>query len=428
MGTASTSSGLLYMGSVPEGQIRYGMDDGPSRRWELIAMAVPTTFIAVATVGLRLFTRIAIVRERISIDDYMVVAALIFSIATVVLTIKQTDYGLSYHQWDILFTDFNIWYTVYNITGTGTYALSIMFSKLSILFFYLRLSPQTWFRWCTYALISASIIYSVTFLFLNLFPCRPIQATWDYTIQASTCLDPFSSYWALSVLNVLMDVCILVLPIPVVLPLQMDRKRKLSLLLLFAAGAFVCGITIRRTAFIPNLFTSRDQSWTAVDDYLYSYAEINAGILCASVPALKPLFIHCLPARLRSRKGSGRSSYPRGTYSTNSVVEQNRRRRRMQSESIKLSSIDGSTKHGRNFSYDEDGIQLWHTSSKEEEGLEKTAVVASRPTMGTANSNSEEMRGDGFVYNVRAAAASPRPINERGITVTRETSIQYDNE
>ncbi|KAK6079337.1 integral membrane protein [Seiridium cupressi] len=299
MGTASTSSGLLYMGSVPEGQIRHGMDDGPSRRWELIAMAVPTTFIAAATVGLRLFTRIAIVRERISIDDYMVVAALIFSIATVVLTIKQTDYGLSYHQWDILFTDFNI--------------------------------------------------------------------------------------------------C-------------------------------VCGITIRRTAFIPNLFASRDQSWTAVDDYLYSYAEINAGILCASVPALKPLFIHCLPARLRSRKGSGRSSYPRGTYSTNSVVEQNRRRRRMQSESIKLSSIDGSTKHGRNFSYDEDGIQLWHTSSKEEEGLEKTAVVASRPTMGTANSNSEEMRGDGFVYNVRAAAASPRPINERGITVTRETSIQYDNE
>ncbi|KAK6074462.1 integral membrane protein [Seiridium cupressi] len=327
MRTASTSSGLLYMGSVPEGQIRHGMDDGPSRRWELIAMAVPTTFIAAATVGLRLFTRIAIVRERISIDDYMVVAALIFSIATVVLTIKQTDYGLSYHQWDILFTDFNIWYTV-----VGT--------------------PQ-------WRVFEAQIIATI------------VICGWRIVSH------------------------------------------------LYIPKVF---------SFIPNLFASRDQSWTAVDDYLYSYAEINAGILCASVPALKPLFIHCLPARLRSRKGSGRSSYPRGTYSTNSVVEQNRRRCRMQSESIKLSSIDGSTKHGRNFSYDEDGIQLWHTSSKEEEGLEKTAVVASRPTMGTANSNSEEMRGDGFVYNVRAAAASPRPINERGITVTRETSIQYDNE
>jgi hypothetical protein len=125
----------------------------------------------------------------------------------------------------------------YNIISTGTYALSIMFSKLSILFFYLRLSPQSWFRWCTYVLISASIIYSLTYVFLNIFPCSPIEAAWDYSIRNSTCLDPWTAYWAISILNIVMDFCTLVLPIPVVLPLQMEKRQKISLILLFATGA-----------------------------------------------------------------------------------------------------------------------------------------------------------------------------------------------
>lgn len=113
-----------------------------------------------------------------------------------------------------------------------------MFSKLSILFFYLRLSPQAWFRWCTYALISASIIYSLAYVFLNIFPCQPIEAIWDFTIENATCLDPWSAYWALSILNIVMDVCTLLLPVPVVVPLQMEKRQKLSLLLLFATGAW----------------------------------------------------------------------------------------------------------------------------------------------------------------------------------------------
>lgn len=127
--------------------------------------------------------------------------------------------------------------TQYNIVGTGTYALSIMFSKLSILFFYIRLSPQSWFRWCTYALISASIAYSLAYVLLNIFPCTPTEATWDYSIKKSTCLDPWTAYWAISILNIVMDVCILALPIPVVVPLQMEKRQKWSLLFLFATGA-----------------------------------------------------------------------------------------------------------------------------------------------------------------------------------------------
>lgn len=59
----------LYLGSPPPGEIRYGMDNAPTRKGQLIAMGVATTVVATITVALRLFTRISIVRGRVSPDD-----------------------------------------------------------------------------------------------------------------------------------------------------------------------------------------------------------------------------------------------------------------------------------------------------------------------------------------------------------------------
>ncbi|KAF7536434.1 hypothetical protein G7054_g4577 [Neopestalotiopsis clavispora] len=423
MATTSNDS-AQYLASPPEGQVQYGMDNGPNRKGELIAMAVVTTVVATTTVALRLFTRITIVRGRVSPDDYMVLAALIFSIATIVATLIQTEYGLGYHMWDILFSTFNIWYPVYNIISTGTYSLSIMFSKLSILFFYLRLSPARWFRWSTYILSLINIAYSLTYLFMNVVPCKPIAAAWDFSIATSTCLDPWASYWALSILNIVMDVCILVLPIPVILPLQMDRRQKTSLILLFAAGALVCGITIRRTILIPGLKASHDRTWDSVEDFLFSYAEMNAGVVCASIPALKPLFVRYIPERLRSRSTKGRSDYSGGTDGSNTVVEQNRSRRKRYNESFQLSSID-ETSHTRNYSWEDEGVHMWHNR---DDGFEKTPVTGSRPVLHLANPSVEEFRVVWPVYDARAMAASPKPTKKNGITVTRETSVRYERD
>lgn len=82
----------LYLGSPPPGEIRYGMDNAPTRKGQLIAMGVATTVVATITVALRLFTRISIVRGRVSPDDYMVVLALIFSVATIAATLIRELY------------------------------------------------------------------------------------------------------------------------------------------------------------------------------------------------------------------------------------------------------------------------------------------------------------------------------------------------
>ena len=124
----------------------------------------------------------------------------------------------------------------YAIAGTCLYALSVCFAKLSILIFYLRLSPQQWFRTLVFLLIGAVGSYTVVYIILNVFPCRPIAAAWNLDIEDAKCIDPWNAYWALSILNILMDVATLVLPIPVVVKLNIPIRQKVSLCFLFATG------------------------------------------------------------------------------------------------------------------------------------------------------------------------------------------------
>lgn len=103
----------------------------------------------------------------------------------------------------------------------------------------------------------------------------------------------------------------------------------------------VCAAAIYRTYILPDLINSADYTWKNPPQNVWGSIEANTGILCASVPTLKPFFMRYLPAilssRMRSRDASSKpSSY--GAFSTK--VERNRRRR--QDQSYELSSRDNA--------------------------------------------------------------------------------------
>ncbi|KAH8652099.1 hypothetical protein BX600DRAFT_516178 [Xylariales sp. PMI_506] len=425
----------FYLIPPPLGQVQYGMSNAPSRSHELIAMAVATTSIATAIVGLRFFTRIRLGNGWLHVDDYFVLMALLCSVATLVASTLQISHGLAYHMWDILFSQYNIWFPVYNTIASCTYALSIMFSKLSILLFYRRLSPQRWFSWSTYALIIASVTYSVIYVFVTMLPCTPVSALYDLTIVSSKCLNSWSAYLSLSILNIVMDFIILALPIPVVLPLKMEKRQKLSLILLFGTGILVCAITIRRTVLIPMLKASTDSTWDSVDDYMLSFPEMNAGIICASVPALKPLFKRLIATRTKSnrrniyqKKWHYKSTTSKGTWESSTIVEQNRARRKLNSDSYPLDSLDDTAfRNTQTFTNEEEDINIWDGTNAEDcfgksIGVARTLNVKCTPS-------SEELRYDLSWNDTHIEGlATLQPIQPKGITVTRETHVHYEDE
>ncbi|RYP63190.1 hypothetical protein DL769_007047 [Monosporascus sp. CRB-8-3] len=295
--------------------------------------------------------------------------------------------------------------TIYAIAGTCVYALSVGFAKLSILLFYLRLSPQRWFRILVYTLTAAVSCYSIIYLFLNIFPRRPIAAAWDLNIEASTCVDAWNAYRGISILNILMDVATLVLPIPVVAPLNMPKKQKISGCLLFAT----------------------DRTWDVAEDYILSYLETNVGIICASVPVLRPFFLRFLPAlvtsSLSSSDGDTSKRQPRRSYGLTSVVEQNRQRRMMQQSSYELSSIDENLKQLS----EDDETKLWSPGRKEGAVKVNTKSKDKDPEISSLEMLEDlapaRVRG---VNEITVSSGPSRPVQGRAIQVHHGTTINYE--
>jgi hypothetical protein len=118
---------------------------------------------------------------------------------------------------------------------TIAYSTTVSFAKLSILVFYLRLSPQRGFRLAVYTLIGIVSAYTISYVFVLIFMCNPPHSQWDLTANG-TCLDKTGPFMTFSVANIMIDLAILIIPMHVVIPLQMPKKQKVSLLFIFATG------------------------------------------------------------------------------------------------------------------------------------------------------------------------------------------------
>ncbi|KAL4892368.1 hypothetical protein BDV59DRAFT_193867 [Aspergillus ambiguus] len=278
-------SSSVYMADPPAGVQRF---DGETIQANMAACAITTAIMALAVVGLRLYTRFFLTAARFQIDDVFVCCAAVCSIMLIPISFKIMQAGVGLHMWDVTMAQYNPGLGIWTLVATIFYAWAVIFSKLSILAFYLRLSPQQWFRILTFLLMGIATCYVLVYTFLFIFRCNPIDKNWDITITRGSCLSTRTIMTVLSVANIVMDVLTLLLPIPVIMRLNMRLAQRVSVVVLFSSGIFVCAIAIQRTVQMLQALTSTDYTWDITEQFYWSYIEVNAGILCASVPALKP--------------------------------------------------------------------------------------------------------------------------------------------
>ncbi|KAK8075604.1 hypothetical protein PG997_010267 [Apiospora hydei] len=427
-GIDTSGRGMAYMTEPPPGEQRY-LSDWPSIAYQVQVSGVVTTVIALITVVLRIFTRVHLVRSGLGLDDLLVVLAAFTTCAFLGITFQMCGIAIGRHFWQVTVADYSPYFLAYSTAATMTYSLSVIFSKLSILFLYLRLSPQRSFRFAVITLIVIVSAYALAYQVVSIFSCKPMKAAWDITITDATCVDKEAVYMGLSISNIIMDVIILLIPIHVVYPLQMSKRQKVSLVMLFATGGLyeqnsVCASAIKRTVILPPLMHSPDYSWDVAEQFVWSYIEVNAGIICATVPALKPFFVRYLPELLGASLGSsyGRKSSEPPSLPLSTVVEQNKKRR---GTGTKLSSDPYATIEERYL--DEDEQKLWTREAaagfgnREKMGLD--TVVSSPRYPGGADSSSVDSNTDGSGKGHRAHGRSFGSAH--GISVTHETRVDY---
>jgi hypothetical protein len=115
--------------------------------------------------------------------------------------------------------------------------MSICFIKLSILIFYLRLSPYRIFQATVYILIILVISYTIVLVFQIIFRCHPIAKAWDITITNGYCLSVRLVSNINGVIDATTDCIMLFLPIPLIWRLRVAKRQKFLIALILMTSS-----------------------------------------------------------------------------------------------------------------------------------------------------------------------------------------------
>lgn len=114
---------------------------------------------------------------------------------------------------------------------------SVMFPKLAMLCFFLRIFIERWHRVACYILMGVLFATAIATLAANLAQCIPLKVLWGTTEAAEKCINQ-QLLWALSSLpNIITDLIMLALPVPVIWKIQLSWKDKVGLMLTFGTGS-----------------------------------------------------------------------------------------------------------------------------------------------------------------------------------------------
>lgn len=140
------------------------------------------------------------------------------------------------HSWEMPLTRFEQYSVVTYITAP-VFMLCNGFTKLSLLAFYLHISPQKWFRnavWISCGIVS---LYTAVLTLMMFFHCSPVRKAFDFKIPGGSCIDAAVLYMATAVSNIITDIMLFLLPIPMVLQLKMKMFQKVGALVIFGIGS-----------------------------------------------------------------------------------------------------------------------------------------------------------------------------------------------
>jgi fucose permease len=314
-------------------------NDFQGRAAPVLAVSVALIVLATIFVFFRMVSRGAIVKK-IALDDYFMMIAWCIAFGLTMSVIWGTRYGLGRHQQNIP-PEWRSTLKKCNYVFSVLYNPALMMSKTSILVFYLTLSKSNHtFRWATIGTLVIVNAGGFALTMLNVWQCTPIHAVFRNPIPATaSCTDVVTIYLSSAPLNIITDLAILFLPMPILTSMRLPKKQKIILIITFSFGVFVAAVDVVRIAYLQSASETRianihsnanednnltaestDFNWYASLSFMWSVIEVNIGIMCACVPALKPLISRFLPRMLRdagdvTEKDSSNEG-PRYTYTS----------------------------------------------------------------------------------------------------------------
>ncbi|KUI52694.1 hypothetical protein VP1G_00015 [Cytospora mali] len=257
-----------------------------SHQGSIIACAVITWLIAAIFVGMRLYLRGRVMKV-MGLEDWVILASLIFSGCNSGGFITEVIYGLGLHAVDIPKDHWQpmaetAWFTVL------FYTLTLCLTKVSILLLYKRTLTYDWTRITIGIFMTIVVLTSILDISVVVTACVPLNSFWDMSVKATYC-HPHQVYYAIMGLQIGTDFLIFLLPLPVVWSMRAPRDQKVVLIAVFSFGFFICIVSIIRFIELAANLYNEDFTYTSVAVDYWSLIEVNTAIVCSCIMTLKPL-------------------------------------------------------------------------------------------------------------------------------------------
>lgn len=182
---------------------------------------------------------------------------------------------------------------------------------MTLLLFFLRIFPKPIIRRLLWGTVAFNLICGLAFVLATIFQCQRISyywTSWDKN-QPGKCININAIVWSNAIISIVLDVWMLALPLHEVLQLQLSWRKKVSVTVMFCVGTFVTVVSVLRLRSLVHFAASSNPTWDQADVVYWSTIEINVGILCASLPALRVILVKIFPAIMGPRKPTVCSHY-----------------------------------------------------------------------------------------------------------------------
>ncbi|KAJ5652021.1 hypothetical protein N7507_009447 [Penicillium longicatenatum] len=245
------------------------------------------TILAALVVSIRLWTRFKLVRSP-GLDDLFIFAALLCSFAFYGFILVERHYGLGIAKQqlpdDVITNQLHyLWLSV------PFYNLSLILSKLSALFLFIRIFRTKPFLLATYITMGFLIVAGLWMVLSGFIFCIPISDFWRASPSSTKhCLPKGPVWYSNAAMQIFSDIVIMILPMPLLYKLQLPRQQKIGIMLVFGVGIFVIATSSARLYQLSTMVNGHDFTKKNAEAAVWSSLESNVSIICACMAPLHP--------------------------------------------------------------------------------------------------------------------------------------------
>ncbi|KAL3429573.1 hypothetical protein BDV09DRAFT_190025 [Aspergillus tetrazonus] len=329
----------------------------------LLGVSIAIAAVQIIVVPVRFYTRY-IQRIKCTLDDYLILPALIASLGQSVLYIVLLKVaGLGYHYKYVQQTPEKVVALQKGLFANQIldFPFTVTPAKLSILLFYLRIFQTRTFRILSYTTGFLVLGHGIGVFFASIFQCSPVQYTWNKEIPGGSCFNQQAFYRYVSPPNIFTDLIILVMPMPVVWRLQTRITQKLAITGVFLLGGLGLVTSILRMVIFFQESALTDPTWTSVNLGIWTVLEGGIIIIAACLPPIWPLIVRFLPTKvMRKHRSTAGDAEGRLYTGTSQIKSKPRGRERGRFSRLAEGAIAGR----QGFRIRNDGEESTHSQAR----------------------------------------------------------------